>query len=160
MAWGPATRRLLTLLASPEVVDGLLAATFGIDGLVMETAGGGMHQIPPGGRLAVHTDFNRSPATGRHRRLNLLIYLNEDWDPAWGGQLELWDDHGPARRIDPTWNRTVIFECSERSWHGHPHPLACPPDRARRSVAAYYFTDAPPAGWDGGDHSTVWHEKG
>ena len=54
--------------------------------------GGGLHQIRSGGYLNVHTDFNFDPETKRNRRLNLLLYLNKDWDRAWNGDIELWDE--------------------------------------------------------------------
>src|SRR5882672_7538528 len=84
--WGPRTRELFAAFGARATELGQL---FGIEGLQMETVGGGYHLIPPGGYLGVHTDFSRSPVTGRHRRLNLMVYLNEDW---WddGGHLELW----------------------------------------------------------------------
>lgn len=145
--WGPATVEFFDTLAAPATID-WLQTLFGIDGLHMEPIGGGYHLIPPGGRLAVHTDFNRSPRTNRYRRLNLLVYLNHDWcDP--GGWLELHGDETIA--VAPEFNRTVVFETSDRSWHGHPEPA----HRWRRSVAAYFFTDTPPDGYLG-DHSTVW----
>jgi hypothetical protein len=129
---------------------GLLSRTFQIPDLVMETVGGGYHLIPPGGHLGVHTDFNRSPSSGLYRRLNLLVYLNRDWTDL-GGCLELWPDVGEPIVVAPEWNRTVIFETSDRSWHGHPKPAK----RWRKSVAAYFFSPEPPPGFVG-DHSTVW----
>jgi hypothetical protein len=33
-----------------------------------------------------------------------------------------------------------VFTTSFDSFHGHPDPLQCPPDVARRSMALYYFT--------------------
>jgi hypothetical protein len=147
--WKPATRELFAQIKArtPDLEE-----AFGIPGLHMETVGGGYHLIPPGGYLAVHADFNRSPHTGRYRRLNHLIYLNDGWDDE-GGALELWDETGPAAVVAPEMNRTVVFETSDRSWHGHPQPAA----RWRKSVAAYFFTGDPPARYSG-EHSTLWHE--
>lgn len=148
--WGPRTRDVFTQIA--EAGDAIGDA-FGIEGLVMETIGGGYHLIEPGGYLSIHTDFNRSPRSGMYRRLNLLIYLNDDWqDP--GGHLELWNDSACAVAIAPEFNRTVVFATSDHSWHGHPTPA----HRPRRSVAAYFFTEEPPDGY-AGDHSTVWHPR-
>lgn len=146
--WGPRTWDLLDEIRQrgPE-----LAEAFGLPDLHMETVGGGYHLIEPGGLLDVHYDFNRSPRTGRFRRLNLLVYLNEDWqDP--GGHLELWDAEKRVVDIAPEFNRTAVFATSDRSWHGHPHPA----QRVRRSVAAYFYTREPPPDYVG-DHSTVWH---
>lgn len=147
--WGAATRELFRQV---EANAAGLGQAFAIPGLQMETVGGGYHLIPPGGYLAVHADFNRSPRTGRYRRLNHLIYLNEGWDEE-GGALELWDDAGPAVTVAPEMGRTVVFEASDRSWHGHPQPAS----RWRKSAAAYFFTEDPPAGYPG-EHSTLWHE--
>lgn len=145
--WGPRTRDLFGEIESrtPDLED-----AFGITGLHMETVGGGYHCIAPGGYLAVHTDFNRSAKTKRHRRLNLLIYLNEDWDDP-GGHLQLWNAGACEVAVRPELNRTVVFETSDHSWHGHPVPA----QRWRRSVAAYFFTQEPPPGYRA-DHSTVW----
>ena len=98
--------------------------------------GGGLHEISKGGFLNVHVDFNKHPM-GVWRRANLLIYLNRDW--TWGGDLELWDDVKQVQ-IAPVFNRAVIFETSENSWHGHPIPLDCPEDQVRKSIAIYYYS--------------------
>lgn len=119
----------------------------------METVGGGYHYIEPGGVLDVHTDFNRSPDTGRYRRLNFIVYLNTKWrEPDDAGHLELWDDKRCVKSIAPEFNRTIIFESSSRSWHGHPRRA----QRPRASIAAYFFSDVPPRGYSA-DQSTIWH---
>ncbi len=144
--WGPATRQLFDQfrdLCEP------LSGTFGIPGLSMETIGGGYHLIPPGGRLNMHTDFNRSPDTNLYRRLNLLVFLNHGWSESDGGCLLLGADED--ERIAPEFNRMVVFETSDRSWHGHPVPNR----RWRFSVAAYFFSPDPPPGYVG-EHSTRW----
>lgn len=146
--WGPRTH---DLFAQIEARTPELEELFGIAGLHMETIGGGYHLIEPGGYLNVHADFNRSPRTGRFRRLNLLTYLNDGWNDE-GGHLELWDMDKRVVDVTPDFNRTVIFETSDHSWHGHPAPAK----RWRRSVASYFFTDAAPQGYTE-DHSTVWH---
>jgi len=148
--WGPHTRAMFDTIRDriPE-----LESAFGIPNLKMETIGGGYHCIEPGGHLQIHTDFNRSPRSGLFRRLNLLVYLNDGWEePMGGGCLELWNAGGPVVEVAPEFNRTVVFETSDRSWHGHPKPAT----RWRRSVAAYFFTEEPPPGYRE-DHSTVWH---
>lgn len=144
--WGDRTREYFDLLAAHTDE---ISEAFGIPDLHMETVGGGYHLIDPGGYLAVHTDFSVSPLTGRFRRLNILTYLNDDWaDP--GGRLQLWADRRTMfADIAPEFNRTVIFETSDHSWHGHPISAT----RPRRSLAAYMFTDARPV--DFANQSTV-----
>jgi Rps23 Pro-64 3,4-dihydroxylase Tpa1-like proline 4-hydroxylase len=113
--------------------------------------GGGFNQINRGGVLAIHADGNWHDLMKIHRRLNVIIYLNHDWQDHWGGHLELWDrDHhqqpGQCRvKIRPDFNRCVIFATDDYSYHGHPTPLTCPEDRGRKSLILYYYTSQRPA---------------
>lgn len=150
--WGPQTRGLLTAMGT---MAGELSEAFHTPPLSMETIGGGYHLIEPGGYLAMHADFSRSPATGKYRWLNMLVYLNASWGSENGGELQLWNDDGPAVSVTPEFNRTVVFRTSGSSWHGHPKPVV---GRPRRSVAAYFYADEPAPGYIG-DHSTRWHPK-
>ena len=144
-------------LLSREFLEDLEQIT-GIPQLLADSeyAGGGMHLTGPGGRLDVHVDFNFMEERNWHRRLNLLLYLNPDWDPAWGGALELWDARVERCQVvvQPKLNRAVIFETSAISYHGV-QPLRCPPSRQRLSFAVYYYTREAPADWDGSKHSTI-----
>jgi hypothetical protein len=157
---GEATLHLLSELNSSAFVDFLEQLT-GIHGLVPDPhlEGGGLHQIVPGGHLNVHVDFNRHPRTGLARRLNVLLYLNRDWNEAYGGALELWSaEHRRCeRRILPVFNRLVVFSTTTRSYHGHPEPLSCPEGRTRKSLALYYYSLAPEArnGRRSGSHNTL-----
>ena len=115
----------------------------GIDGLLSDPyfVGGGLHETKRGGHLGIHADFNIHGKLHVERKLNLLIYLNEDWDPSFGGDLELWDTamRKCQIRVRPVFGRAVIFNTALDSYHGHPDPLNCPPDRTRRSIATYYY---------------------
>lgn len=140
----------------------LLEKITGIGGVLADPhlRGGGIHRTGPGGYLKVHADFNKHPQFGLDRRLNLLIYLNEDWLPEYGGDLELWtrDMRRCVHTIAPVAGRCVIFQTSNTSYHGHPHPLTCPPDRARRSVALYYYSHGRPGEDEDTEHGTLWQE--
>ena len=113
--------------------------------------GGGLHQILPNGSLQVHADFNSHPITDDERRVNVFLYLNDEWRDEWGGDLELWN-RGMTQcttRIRAIANRLVIFTSTDFSYHGHPDRLLCPPGRSRRSLALYFYTprhDHRPAG--------------
>lgn len=109
--------------------------------------GGGIHQIARDGFLKVHADFNWNERLQLYRRLNLLLYLNDGWDENWGGALELWakDMSSCHKRIAPHSNTMVIFTTDDRSFHGHPRPLACPADMTRSSIALYYYSPVRPA---------------
>jgi len=134
----------------------------GIPGLLADKAllGGGMHITGPHGRLDVHLDFNYSEENDWFRRLNILIYLNETWDERWGGEVEFWDRDVRVchRALAPVLNRCVLFETSDISYHGV-RPLVCPPDRVRKSFAAYYYTKEPVQGWNGETFSTVFKAR-
>jgi len=141
-ARGGLTRNLFAELNSQAFL-GFLEELTGIDGLISDPyfAGGGLHETKPGGHLGVHADFNVHEKLKVERKLNLLVYLNRDWDPDFGGQLELWhkDMKSCAAKIEPIFGRAVIFNTALDSFHGHPDPLNCPPERSRRSIATYYY---------------------
>lgn len=120
--------------------------------------GGGIHVTEPGGLLRVHADFNKHPLFGLDRRINVLIYLNEDWQEDYGGHLELWnsDVSQCEKRILPIANRCVIFNTSSDSFHGHPQPLTCPQGRERRSIAMYYYSNGRPPQEQREKHATLW----
>lgn len=121
-----------------------LESISGIKGLLPDPYfnGGGYHEISRGGLLGIHADFRLNKQLNLHRRINLLIYLNEGWDEAWGGQLELWDKamQHKVKGIFPLINRCVIFNTDADSYHGHPDPLNCPDHITRKSIALYYYT--------------------
>ena len=125
---------------------GFLEKLTGIDGLVPDPhfVGGGLHQIQPGGFLKVHADFNWHGRLQLYRRLNLLLYLNDDWSEEYGGHLELWDREMRTcvQRVLPVANRCVIFSTTSSAYHGHPTPLTCPEGRTRKSMALYYYSSA------------------
>ncbi|MEH6569389.1 MAG: 2OG-Fe(II) oxygenase [Halioglobus sp.] len=148
------------LNANPFV--GILEKITGIEGLIADPhmAGGGVHSTKPGGYLKVHADFNKHPQYTLDRRLNLLIYLNENWLPEYGGDLELWstDMSECVEKIAPIAGRCVIFKTTSTSFHGHPHPLTCPSDRTRDSIALYYYSNGRPAEEDSEEHETLWQD--
>tara|TARA_Y100000992_G_scaffold294137_1_gene253522 strand:- start:139 stop:1023 length:885 start_codon:yes stop_codon:yes gene_type:complete len=116
----------------------------GIDGLISDPyfVGGGFHEISSGGSLNVHADFRINEKLNLQRRLNVLIYLNVDWLEEYGGYLELWDKKmkNKVRTIKPIFNRCVIFNTDEHSYHGHPEKIKCPDTITRKSIALYYYS--------------------
>ena len=142
---GETTKAVIDELSSESFLSWLENLT-GICGLISDPDldGGGLHMIEKGGFLNVHVDF-LSHTTKRNwsRQLNLLLYLSKDWNSDWNGALELWDKSmtKPIQKIQPLFNRCVIFNTCEGSYHGHPTPLSCPASVQRRSLALYYFRD-------------------
>lgn len=146
----PAVARVLDILYSPLVVAALERMT-GIDGLIPDVVGGGMHQTRQGGFLGMHvdsaTDFGDRTM---FRRLNVLLYLNRAWQYIDGGELilaRLPEGSGAAHQlVVPGWNRLVVFDTNAHTWHGHPR--AWMPAEPRRSLAVYYYTEEMPVGFD------------
>ncbi|WP_260927535.1 2OG-Fe(II) oxygenase [Novosphingobium sp. 9] len=140
---GPVTRALIEDMHSPAFIRFLEKVT-GIKGLIPDPFlfGGGTHEIGTGGFLKLHTDFNWHKRLNLHRRVNLLLYLNKDWQPEWNGALELWDAKVQTKgaEISPIFNRLALFSTTDESYHGHPEPLACPEGQSRKSIALYYYT--------------------
>jgi 2OG-Fe(II) oxygenase superfamily len=122
--------------------------------------GGGTHENRHGQGLQTHIDFNYHPSERWHRRLNLIVYLNEDWSSDWGGNLLLFAnphaDREAAQSIAPLRNRCVLFETTEHSWHGFDEirlPQALQ-HRSRKSIALYFYSRERPANETAGKHST------
>ena len=163
LQFGENTRRILTELNSSTFL-GFLEKLTGIEGLVPDPHfwGGGLHQIERGGFLNVHADFNWYEKLKLDRRLNLLLYLNQDWSEGYGGHLELWsrDMSRSEKKILPVFNRCVIFSTTDFSYHGHPTPLTCPEGRTRKSLALYYYTNGRPLGEVSRPHSTLYQKPG
>lgn len=141
----PFIQEVIRVLNSDEFVR-ILSTLTGIEGLKADPMleGGGLHQSQRGGYLNIHADFTVHPHKRNwRRRVNLLIYLNEDWRPDYRGELELWtrDMSARAQSISPVFNRCVIFNTDEDSYHGLPDPIQCPEDMTRKSIALYYFTE-------------------
>jgi Rps23 Pro-64 3,4-dihydroxylase Tpa1-like proline 4-hydroxylase len=159
---GPVTRHVLAEFNGRVFVEFLEAMT-GIDHLIPDPHyhGGGLHQIRTGGFLKVHADFNWHERLQLYRRLNAIVYLNKDWDPTYGGALELWEkDMGSvADSVPPLYNRMMVFATNDDAYHGHPEPLTCPPDRARRSMALYYYTTAKPESGSAEGHTTLFQGR-
>lgn len=156
----PITKNFCDELNSTEFLSFLQVLT-GIDNLIADESleGGGPHEISKGGFLKMHVDFNVHPVTKLDRRINVLVYLNENWLDEYGGHLDLWntDMSQLNKKILPVLNRTVIFNTTEESWHGHPDPLTCPKDVTRKSIAMYYYTDTKMH--QANTHSTIYKKR-
>ena len=109
--------------------------------------GGGIHSIGDGGFLKIHADFNWHEPLQLYRRLNVLLYLNTNWREEWQGRIELFSDPKvePEVSLLPIMNRMLVFTTDDASFHGHRHPLKCPEDVRRKSIALYYYSPIRPA---------------
>ncbi len=140
-----AIKQMLYELNGQDFVKYLETLT-GIDGLIPDPflRGGGIHAIPIDGFLDLHTDRNFHPKLKLYRRVNVLLYFNRSYIPSYQGQLELWNsDLTECKyKIEPIYNRAVIFNTDATSFHGHPSKWMS--TRPRMSLAAYYYTSTIP----------------
>ncbi|BAU64866.1 proline hydroxylase-like protein [Stanieria sp. NIES-3757] len=142
----PFTQFFCLWLNSSEFIDELKKIT-GIQDLIPDPLffGAGLHEMYRDGWLDIHADYTKHPTLPLIRRINLLIYLNRDWDPSWGGEIELWSETDTEKRVGytPHFNRTVIFPTTSETLHGVPKRLSCPPEQSRKLISIYYWSPAP-----------------
>lgn len=106
-----------------------------------DAEGRGLHQGGRGSFLDIHIDFNIHRKLNLHRRLNILIYLNKFWKDEYGGGLEMWNEDVTkmVKVAQPKFNRCLIFETNEISYHGY-GKINVPEDESRKSIYGYYYT--------------------
>lgn len=147
-------------LSSPPFLMFLESVT-GVGGLIPDPyyEGGGLHCSGPGGRLIPHTDSHFYDRLKLYRRINLLLYLNPEWEESFGGCLELWEKgaRNPAKLIVPNWGTCVIFLTDDDSVHGFSTPIK--QGHWRCSIALYYYNSQETARFSG-DAFTYWQRHG
>lgn len=149
--FSPATYQTLSSLNSDVFLNQLSLIT-NIGKLYPDPGlhGAGLHIHGNQGKLNLHLDYSIHPKLFLQRKLNVIIYLSEDWDPSWGGNLEFWSHNYETNRpdkkiktIDVKFNRAIIFDTTQHSWHGFPELINCPENVFRKSIAMYYLCDPP-----------------
>lgn len=104
--------------------------------------GAGIHAYPNNGKLDIHLDYNIHPISGKERRINIIIYMNKNWKPEYGGGICLYDkDMNKIKEYLPDFNSMIIFRTSDISYHGLPIPIKCPINEFRKSIAIYYVSE-------------------
>ena len=155
---GRGSQRYFDVIHRGQFIQFLTGVT-GIQGLLPDPSlfGGGLHKIECGGRFSPHIDFNKHPVTLLDNRLVFITYLNKGWQASYGGARELWDleTKQAVEEVVPVFGRSILFAHSSISLHGHPNPVMTPDKRARRSVAAYYYTNSGIDADEAGHRTTV-----
>ncbi|PCJ50622.1 MAG: proline hydroxylase [Gammaproteobacteria bacterium] len=156
-----ALKGVVEFFNSPDFVKELRQLT-GFDDLQADPAllGGGLNCVPSGGKLKIHADFNFNNDLQAYRTVNLIYYLNSEWQEHFGGNLELWDRHGKScqKVILPLFNRAVIFNTNSESFHGY-HEVTTKATTARKSVNIYYYSKVARIGVHEQPHKTIWLDE-
>jgi Rps23 Pro-64 3,4-dihydroxylase Tpa1-like proline 4-hydroxylase len=147
----PTTYQVFNYLNSNEFLKILRSVIFQNKELYPDVGlnGGGWHIHKQGGKLNTHLDYSLHPKLGLQRKLNIIIYLNSNWKKEWDGNLGLWSNKSNkkpgklVKQIEPKFNRAVLFDTTQNSWHGLPNPLKCPKTEFRKSLAVYYLCEPP-----------------
>lgn len=129
----------------------LLKTVFKFDSLYSDMGlnGGGLHIHGSGGKLNPHLDYSVHPKLNLQRKLNLIVYLNKDWREEYGGQFGMWTaskqnkPQALIKEILPIFNRAVLFDTTQNSWHGLVKEVIVPENIFRKSIATYYLCDLP-----------------
>jgi hypothetical protein len=140
---GPNGAAIKKLLLSNEMAE-TLSSVYGRSVFVdPDFVGGGLHRGGEGSFLDMHADFNLHPRKSRWiRELNILLYLNKNWQPEFGGSLDLRHAQtGETSSIEPIFNRLVLMLTKDFTLHGY-KPINFPTGAFRISLAAYAYSEA------------------
>lgn len=139
------TYKAFNYLHSVEFVD-LIKYITNCNELIVDEGlhGGGYHCHGNGGKLNIHLDYNIHPKLKLQRKLNIIIYMTKNWKKEYGGELQLWSGTNKKplaceKKIDIIFNRAILFDTTQNSWHGFPNTIQCPDDISRKSLAVYYL---------------------
>ncbi len=96
--------------------------------------------------------------------LDEYFFLTHIHGNNWGGEFGLYNHNGEelVKEIEPIFNRLVVFDTHDYSFHGLPNPLNFPEGDSRKSIILYYYTkEARPSELIQFDkpHSALWKKK-
>lgn len=108
--------------------------------------GGGLHMHGTWGSLNPHIDYNVHPKIDFIRKLNIIIYVSKSMTEEYGGHFGIWKkEQGPLnglkiqKEIWPKFNRAIIIDTTQDSWHGISKEMKLPQGIYRKSLAIYYL---------------------
>lgn len=153
-AYDPLLTEIVYAFQDPRIVRAIGDIT-GLTGLLPDDKlyAGGISLMTQGQYLNPHLDNSHDIERNNYRVLNLLYYAAPEWPDGGGGHLELWDrgPGKPQRTIHSRFNRLVVMQTDERSWHSVSKVIH---DGRRCCVSNYYFSPQP-AGRDASYHVTA-----
>ncbi len=111
----------------------------------------GVHKYKDNDYLDIHVDAGIHPKNKMKKQVTLGIYLSKDINEMHNGQLELWSGDNAVHHnakifkkcvsIAPLFNRLILFECNDYSWHGNPNPVICKNDERRIFLTLSYLSE-------------------
>tara|TARA_B110001454_G_C12687679_1_gene420907 strand:- start:374 stop:1162 length:789 start_codon:yes stop_codon:yes gene_type:complete len=142
----PLTYNIFTILNSDKITK-LISKNLKTPNVISDHGlhGGGWGMLSKGGKLNPHLDYSLHPKIHAQRKFNLIIFLSRSWKKNWGGELSFYlknhtNKKMPGKlfkKILPKFNRAVIFDTSNFSWHGV-EPIKG--NSIRKTIAVYYLT--------------------
>lgn len=138
----PIQDQVVSALHSSPVLKWLQEVTDTVD-LIPDPhlIGAGYAKSYSGDSLKIHTDFNWNEQLHLHRRLSVVIYLNEDWQEKWGGNLDFYDTSREKiiSRVVPGAGNAVFWSYHNLAYHGYPEPINCPKGKSRKVLRLFYY---------------------
>ena len=103
--------------------------------------GAGYMKSFTGDSLKVHSDFNWNEQLRLHRMLSVVIYLNDEWQDDWGGQLQFYDTKRQKvhTKVPVGPGNCVIWNYNNFAFHGYPDPMTCPESVSRKGIRFFYY---------------------
>ena len=139
----PEIQSLFYILSTSQITE-LFSKISGIHNLEHDPClhGAGLHVHPRNGRLGLHLDYEKHPyLQEKERRLNIIFFLNKEWSSSWKGDNQLWNkDLSNFVSTQVKFNRALIFQTNDISWHGLPDKIMCPENYFRKTFAYYYIS--------------------
>tara|TARA_B100000519_G_C14221298_1_gene427690 strand:+ start:338 stop:1114 length:777 start_codon:yes stop_codon:yes gene_type:complete len=82
----------------------------------------GLRIMNKGSYQLIHSDARLHPHLGIEKKLTLVGYFNENYDSKDEGCTEIWNDDMSKciDKVEPLFNRVLLFENTEKSYHGVP----------------------------------------
>jgi hypothetical protein len=147
----PNLKNLFEILSSESFVSSL-SNIFGYKLILDDTRNfWGVHTYNSGDKLDIHVDAGLHPTLYLKKQITLGIYLSYEWKEEYSCHLEIWRGdncvNNKAKIIEkvdsiaPIFNRLVMFECNDYSWHGNPEPAKCPSNCKRIFITLSYLSE-------------------
>lgn len=117
-------------LAALDYLAEVVAPHIGDSFIDYDLHAAGLHMMPPGGFLSGHYDAERHPIRPWKRTHSIVLSVNSEWNPEWGGEFEL---SGEIFPVQP--GRVLIFE-TDNAWH-RVHRVASASPQSRKTLALF-----------------------